>query len=676
MEKQSLKDYAVEKNMNYSKAYREYKKGKIEGAFIEKGDIYVKKASVAMVKSNFKGTSPVSIAASANYRSNRSATAKPDDNLPNIKSLFTPVFTYSAGTSELYNNSCISATEMIGLVMRAYFGLGPVRNIINTLKEFSSSKIYLTGGNAKSRQFFENYFKTIKLQSFTDKFFLEFWRSSNCFIYKIYGKLKQEDINRWNKIYSTKSKSESAIRIPLQYVILNPADIIFDGSAFFSLGKYKKVLNSYEIARLQNPKTPEDIQILAALPPATQKAIKNSKYGKSIYLELPEDYVTCVFNNKQDYESFGVSLIYPVLDDLEHKLELKQMDRAIAKTCQQSVLHIALGYENKNGEYFFSEEAKEKIEEIFKGEEIGRVLITDFTAKINFILPQIGDLLDPKKYTIVDQDIKEGLMDIMFGGGGGGEKFSNLSVKVKVFVEKIRKARQEFLNEFLIPEMLLIAEEMGFKSIPEPKFEDIDIEDNINFYKIVAELAKIGLITPEELFEAFDNGRLPTGEESIESQTKYKELRDKGLYTPLIGAPKEGETAPEGRPPGTTGIPQATKSIVPQGTSTALNQIKINYDKFTDALAKELEFKEELKEAFQKSTKTKILTLDQINLVNSLANEIIIREDRKNWKTVTNDYLQNKINNSEQYEKVKEISKQYSISLNTAATIYHSDAKK
>jgi hypothetical protein len=457
---------------------------------------------------------------------------------------------------------------------------------------------------------------------------------------------------------------------------LNPADIIFDGSAFFSLGKYKKVLNSYEIARLQNPKTPEDIQILAALPPATQKAIKNSKYGKVIYLELPEDYVICVFNNKQDYESFGVSLIYPVLDDLEHKLELKQMDRAIAKTCQQSVLHIALGYENKNGEYFFNEDAKNKIEEIFKGEEIGRVLITDFTAKINFILPQIGDLLDPKKYQIVDQDIKEGLMDIMFGGGGSGEKFSNLTVKVKVFVEKIRKARQEFLNEFLIPEMLLIAEEMGFKSIPEPKFEDIDIEDNINFYKIVAELAKIGLITPEELFEAFDNGRLPTGEESIESQTKYKELRDKGLYTPLIGAPKEGETAPEGRPPGTTGIPQATKSIVPQGTSTALNQIKINYDKFTEALAKELEFKEELKEAFQKSTKTKVLTLDQINLVNSLANEIIIREDRKNWKTVTNDYLKNKLNDSEQYKKVKEISKQYSISLNTAATIYHSNGNE
>ena len=44
-----------------------------------------------------------------------------------------------------------------------------------------------------------------------------------------------------------------------------------------------------------------------------------------------------------DYEAFAVSMIFPVLDDLEFKTELKRMDRAIARTCQQAVLLLTFG---------------------------------------------------------------------------------------------------------------------------------------------------------------------------------------------------------------------------------------------------------------------------------------------------------------------------------------------
>lgn len=667
MENLSLKDWAGKNGVSYPKAYRMYKKGEISNAYLEKGDIMVKNVSLAASNKNFRKMSdPVAIASSSTYRKNRAANSQVKDNLVNIDNLFAPVF--STTSSETTNNSILSGQDVIVFSQKAYYGIPVVRRVINTLKEFSSSKIYLTGGNAKSRAFFENYFKAIKLQSFTDKFFLEFWRSSNCFIYKIRGKIQKEDLMRWNKVYG--NYTSAANKIPVQYVVLNPADIVFEGSAFFSSGKYKKVLNGYEIERLKNPKTPEDKQIFDALPEDIRKKLKSSRFGQSIYLELPEDYVVPVFNNKQDYESFGVSLIYPVLDDLEYKMELKNMDRAIAKTCQQSVLHVALGYESKNGEYFFPEEAKNKIKEIFAGEEVGKVLITDFTAKLNFILPQIGDLLDPKKYEVVDRDIHEGLMDILFGGGSG-EKFSNLSAKIKVFVEKIRKAREEFLNEFLIPEMLLIAEELGFQSIPTPKFEDIDIEDNINFYKIVSRLGEVGLLTPDEVFESFNSGRFPTPEESEEHQNRYKELRDKGLYTPLIGGGKgaDGEGAGKGRPAGTIGIPQATKNIAPK-------TLGVNYDKLTEQMKKEVDFKDFISGAIKRENKIKQLTLDQLSFVNTLANEIIMRENEHEWKVKVNDYLQNKINDTDQYNKIKELSQSHSISLNTAASIYHSQNAK
>jgi hypothetical protein len=145
-------------------------------------------------------------------------------------------------------------------------------------------------------------------------------------------------------------------------------------------------------------------------------------------------------------------------------------------------------------------------------------------------------------------------------------------------------------------------------------------------------------------------------------------MRDKGLYTPVVGAGKQvdGEGAGKGRPAGTIGIPQATKNVTPKA-------VGVNYDKMTEQMKKEIEFKDFISAAIKKENKIKQLTLDQISFVNTLANEIILREDQGNWKSKVNDYLQNKISDSEQYKEIANLSKNYSVSLNTAATIYHSN---
>ena len=54
----------------------------------------------------------------------------------------------------------------------------------------------------------------------------------------------------------------------------------------------------------------------------------------------------------------------------------------------------------------------------------------------------MGDLLDPKKYTVVNQDIKEGLNNILFSDTG--EKFANQNAKVKIFVEKTKSGKRIF----------------------------------------------------------------------------------------------------------------------------------------------------------------------------------------------------------------------------------------
>lgn len=54
----------------------------------------------------------------------------------------------------------------------------------------------------------------------------------------------------------------SEITVPVQYSVLNPADIQIQGGLNFATGVYYKVLSDYELARLREPRTEEDQEIL------------------------------------------------------------------------------------------------------------------------------------------------------------------------------------------------------------------------------------------------------------------------------------------------------------------------------------------------------------------------------------------------------------------------------
>ena len=131
---------------------------------------------------------------------------------------------------------------------------------------------------------------------------------------------------------------------------------------------------------------------------------------------------------------------------------------------------------------------------LFDNESIGRVLISDYTTEAKFVIPQISDILDPKKYEVLDKDIRVGLNNILIGEN---EKFANQSIKVKVFIERLKQARETFIGEFLMPEMKRICKVLGFKNYPTPYFEDIDLRDGLQYARIYSRLIELGILTPE-----------------------------------------------------------------------------------------------------------------------------------------------------------------------------------
>lgn len=707
-----LSDWAKEHNKTYMQAYRAFEKGEIDNAVkTNKGSIIIQdivspqvvQAQVVTqpIPKTVYGFNPVGEegelddkkVARAATRDNRAAYIEPINRFTNIENGFIP---FQLGTG-VQNTSCLDIKTVITLCRKAFYNFSIVRNVIHTMTELSTSNIYLIGGNKKVRDFFEAYFKKINMPDLQEKFFLEFFLSGNVFLYPMEVALNKTDMLKISQVFGSASDLQSDIKIPVRYIILNPAEIQISGSASFINPIYYKILTDYELQRLRSPQTQEDQEIYDGLPDAVKEQIKQKT--PVVNLPLNSENIRVVFNKKSDFEPFAVPIIFGVLDDLEHKSELKKIDRAISRTTQQAVLLITLGMESKTGEYLYSQTTANAMQAIFTNSSVGRVLIADFTTKAEFVIPKIGEILSPEKYKIVEQDIKSGLNDILFGSSD--EKFANQSTKLEVFIKRLDQARQTFLNNFLIPEIKKISKKMGFKTYPVPSFEKINIKDNSEWHRIITRLAELGMLSPPELFEAFDSQRLPTADESLESQRVYREQRNSGLYAPLISSDFQQEklqkaqlkvqqdlasknqenqlklatvkqkslSQPSGRPSGSQ-RPQSTKKVGKIGGSATQT---FSLTKIKDNLILAAKLESEVVKNLKKRFKIKELSQEQGEIAGQIVTTIIANESNEQWLNKISQYLENPVDsNLKRVSEMQEISAEHEINDYLAAILLNS----
>lgn len=610
------------------------------------------------------------------YRRNSAGTITQSDRFSNLEKGVVP-FLYNSGRGNYDSN--ISAKDTIILCQKAYWNVPIFRNTIDLMTEFSISDVYLTGGNEQSRKFFYLWLDKINHWDLQDQFFREFYRSGNIFLYKFRADFSRENMMKIQEAFGADGDYLSDDgSIPVKYVILNPADINIITSSSFLDNVYVKILNDYEIQSLINPKTEKDLEMAKRIPEI--KKILESKKTKgqsktypsglnNVSLELEPERLVAVFYKKQNYEPLSVPMGFAVLEDINSKIELKKIDKAIARSVQQAVLMITMGDEKVG---MPSENNIAAMRKLFENQSVGKVLVADYTTKGEFIIPDIGNLLDPKKYEILDNDIRMGLNSILFGE----EKFSNTSIKVKVFFARLKYGREKFLRDFLVPEMKEIGKKLGFKQMPTPKLEDIDFEDNVLMSRVYSRLIELGVLTPEEGLGVFETGRLPTAEESVESQKRYKQLRDQGYYVPLIGGAKEqvvegtgGNKSPTsnvGRPSGTGVKQSSTRQKVSASEEFSCSKLKDTVSALTQL---ENKIEKELKNKF----KIKKLTAEQLEVVSDLAIVVAQNENLKDWGVEFKKYIENSsLSNKELNEKIDDVAARFGLDSRTAAILFHS----
>jgi len=632
-------------------------------------------------------------AASTRTRGNKAAFIERTNRFTNIDDGLVP-FKYTSG--QYQQASTLDIKDAVILCQKAYYNFSIFRNTIDLMTEFSCSPVYFTGANKKARDFFTSYFKKVNLRAFQDKFFREYYRSGNVYIYKFFSKLKKADILKINQTYADLLDSGKDGKVPSKYILLNPADILMAGNISFANAVYYKQVSDYELQRLRNPRTEEDKQILQGLDPEVRKELKEGK-NTVVRIPLDKEKVTAIFYKKQDYEPFSVPMGYPVLEDINWKAELKKMDMAISRTMQQAVLLVTMGTDPDRGGV--NQKNLEAMQKLFENESVGRVLIADYTTKADFVVPNIGAILNPAKYEVVNKDIQFGLNNILLSGD---EKFANAQIKIQVFIERLKQSREAFLDEFLMPEVKSIAKALGFKTYPKAQFEDIDLKDEATYSRIYTRLIELGILTPEEGIEAITSGRLPTKAESEESQEDYMALRKKGFYEPVLGGPKTQEKLQKmsndsnkeitemnnenkvetnkvvempkegpkenGRPPGSD-APQTTKKVSPIGAS----EFKFSLDKIKNNLISAQKLNQEVESELRKLHKKRKLGKEQKEVAAQISELIIANEDPTDWDKKIKEYVKSPVDkDSKRIEKIRNIAYDHQVDDYLASILYNS----
>ena len=586
-------------------------------------------------------------------RINRSSVTAPLNKFSQIRGGLLPYEVSSDG---------INVREAIELCQKAYANVPIFRNTIDMMSEFANAEIYLEGGNATSRNFFEKLLDKIKIWDLKDQYFREYYRSGNIFLYRVDGKFNLDD---YKKFSQNVSEGPSLNKFPIKYIVLNPFDIVAKRSTVFSTkdGAYAKILSEFDMERLANPKNDYDREVFEGLDPEVQKQIKDGAYFKDgLKINLKNEKISYSFYKKQDYEPFAIPFGYPVLEDINAKMEMKKMDQAIMRTVENVILMITMGAEPDKGG--INPNNVKAMQKLFQNESVGRVLVSDYTTKADFVIPDINRVVGPAKYEVINKDIKEGLQNIILND----DKYNGAQIKDRVFLDRLKEAREAFIQDFLQPEIKRIAKDLGFRSYPIVKFKDIDLRDEVQLMRVATRLMELGVITAEQGMELFHTGRFPLAAELEGAQRKFVDQREKGYFNPIVGGVPmiEDESPAE---PAESQKPDRGMSGRPEGSSDQFSRENIQ------ATIYEVEALNSLaKEKMLEIYGTDSLDEGQEKMVSKLCESIVCASDKENWTesliSCVNDF--NEIEKLGAMEEILNLSESHKLEIYPSAILYHS----
>lgn len=420
-----------------------------------------------------------------------------------------------------YGDEGADIQDTVELCQRAYANVSIFKHTIDLLADFCNTTHRLKGGTAKSKKFIKNWLeKFVALDSLKEKFFLEFWRSGNVFVFRVNGSGTTEAFS-----VPEQDSIKPLVTLPVSYVFLNPSSLVLSnpvgGDPIFM-----KRVTDYEASKARDSKT-WDGQF-AGIDAATKRVSEFANKGVRM-IPLEKGKVAYIPARKMDYEPFAIPAFYSVLDDINFKLEMRSVDKAMHRIVNRTILLVTMGAKPEEGGV--NSKNIEAMRKLLQTDAMGRSLVSDYTTKADFIIPDLKKIVYKEKYEEVNEAIKDGVSSILFGTEA---KYGNVQTKAIIFLERLKPAMAAF-ERFINAEIAAACESAGLVKPPTLSLKKPRIQDPSAIQKVGTRLYELGMLHPEDAITTIEDGELPDEASILEKQDRFVKEREDGKWNPVLG---------------------------------------------------------------------------------------------------------------------------------------------
>jgi hypothetical protein len=277
------------------------------------------------------------------------------------------------------------------------------------------------------------------------------------------------------------------------------------------------------------------------LPKEFQSRIK--KYsgpgaGYSAEVKLSDEEL-CVVQapGKWDWFDWAVPFCFPALRALSFKDCLRNMEMKACESVINSIFLFKLGNIEKGMPA--EDEHFERLADMLQMPGQALNILWNEAIEAEVIQADIKGIFDTGKHDSADRDILQalGVPDVLLGGKGGS--FSNAYIAVAAVLERLESYRNK-VYDWLMGEVKIIADAMGFKKLPVIKFGRTSLRDEKVQQAFLTGLYDRGILSADSLLrEANTSAEV----EASKMKEEKSQLREKDVFEPrgpYVKDPKSG----------------------------------------------------------------------------------------------------------------------------------------
>lgn len=288
--------------------------------------------------------------------------------------------------------------------------------------------------------------------------------------------------------------------------------------------------------------------------------------GYSAEIKLTDEELSVIqAPGKWDWFDWAVPFCYPALRALSFKDCLRNMELNACQSVINSIFLFKLGNIEKG--LPAEDEHFERLADMLQMPGQTMNILWNESIEAEVIQADVAGIFDTAKHDSADKDILTalGIPEVLIGGSGGN--FSNSFIAVSTVLERLESYRNK-VHTWLMNELKIIADAMGFKKLPTVRFGRTSLKDEKAHQSFLTSLYDRGVLSADTLLTEGGTTAEIEASKMKEEKAKYKEkdiFEPKGPFVkdpkPVVApgakppggaAPKKKPKTPNGRPGGTS----------------------------------------------------------------------------------------------------------------------------